>query len=306
MKKVIITGITGFVGRYLAQEMLQQGYDVTGVARNPAKVPAQLTGCDRFHLVESTLEELEAAAFPQEHYDAFFHFAWGGVNRDEIDDPSVHAHNYENSVRCLQTAKALGCAFFLDAGSRMEYGYVDGVMTETLEPHPDKAYGIWKERFYRYAYDYCREQSLSYVHIRIFSVIGVGDHPWSITETACRKLSCGEKMEFGPCTQLWNFMAIEDAAKAIRLLYEKRDNFPEQDNRIVNVANYDTRVLRGFIEEIFQITHSKSELVFHEGSAGTSTNADVAKLSRITGWKSEIPYYQQIIKILNSYSGNAS
>ena len=55
---------------------------------------------------------------------ACFHFAWGGVNREEIDNSSSQKGNIENSIFCLQAARDLGCRVFIDAGSRAEYGPV--------------------------------------------------------------------------------------------------------------------------------------------------------------------------------------
>ncbi len=42
--------------------------------------------------------------------DAFFHFAWGGVNRQEIDSPEVQAKNVAGSLECIRAAKALSCS----------------------------------------------------------------------------------------------------------------------------------------------------------------------------------------------------
>ena len=38
-KNVIVTGATGFIGRYLLAELLQNGYEVYAVVRNPEKLP---------------------------------------------------------------------------------------------------------------------------------------------------------------------------------------------------------------------------------------------------------------------------
>ena len=56
------------------------------------------------------------------HADAFLHFAWRGVNRQEIDSPEVQKLNIDGSLRCIEAAKLLGCQVFMDAGSRVEYG----------------------------------------------------------------------------------------------------------------------------------------------------------------------------------------
>ncbi len=43
------------------------------------------------------------------HADAFLHFAWRGVNRQEIDSPEVQKLNIDGSLRLHRAAKLLGC-----------------------------------------------------------------------------------------------------------------------------------------------------------------------------------------------------
>ena len=62
--------------------------------------------------------------------------AWGGVNREEIDSPEVQARNVAGSLDCVEAAGRLGCRVFMDAGSRVEYGAVDGIMEEEAPAVP--------------------------------------------------------------------------------------------------------------------------------------------------------------------------
>ena len=300
MSNVIVTGVTGFVGQYLTRELISNGYDVYAVFRNANKLPADLSSNPSFHPICCALEDLSTDCFPKAEYEAFFHLAWGGVNRDQIDNDDIHHHSFDLSVSCLETAIHLGCRCFLDAGSRTEYGAYDVFMDEELECHPREAYARWKYAFYQTAIRISSEISgFDYVHFRIFSVIGVDDHPWSIIASSCKALPVHEPMEYGACTHLWNFMTIRDAAKAIRLLFEHTDRIPQKDNHIVNIASYDNRVLRSFIEEIYILSASHSELIFHsERKAAHSAIVNPDKLYRITGWKSEISFSEVISEIL--------
>lgn len=296
--RAIVTGATGFIGKYLVQELLDNGYDVVAVVRDASGISGNLLVRDNLTIIQSTLEELEVQDFPKYHFDVFFHLAWGGVNREEIDNDSVHEESYNASVRCLQIALKLGCKTFCDSGTRAEYGRINK-MCEDCECWPEGAYGTWKMRFYKQAYSVCKENDLKYIHYRIFSVIGVGDHKWSLVSTSCRNLINNQDMAFGLCQHLWNYMAVEDAVRAIRISYEKRDRLGSGDNSILNIASYDTRVLRSFIEEIYQITSSESKLHFESNDASSyDIRPNIEKISKLTGWKCQISFHEQIKKII--------
>ena len=192
--------------------------------------------------------------------DAFFHLAWGGVNRQEIDSPEVQAKNVAGSLDCIRAAKALNCRMFMDAGSRVEYGLTDGFMQEDIECHPVNQYGKAKWEFYQKAVPLCEELGLHYVHLRFFSVYGTGDHPWSIISTLVRELPAGNKVSLSACRHQWNFMYIDDAVEAVYELYEQLPQSADAGvkknglvSTIVNIASKDTRVLKDFVEEIHSI-----------------------------------------------------
>jgi len=92
------------------------------------------------------------------------------------------------SLECIRAAKALSCSVFMDAGSRVEYGLTDGIMSEDRECAPINQYGKAKWEFYQKAAPLCKELGLHYFHLRFFSVYGPGDHPWSIISTLVREL----------------------------------------------------------------------------------------------------------------------
>ena len=162
----------------------------------------------------------------------------------------------------------MGCRLFMDAGSRVEYGRAEGLMTESLDCYPINAYGKAKWEFYNRALPLCRELGMDYCHLRFFSVYGYGDHPWSIISTLVRDLRQDKKVALSACLHDWNFMYIDDAVRAVVLLcrrfLEKQGETSERENAasgrqeppeglIVNIASRDTRQLKSFVEEIHQI-----------------------------------------------------
>lgn len=298
-RNVVITGAGGFIGKYLVQAFLKEGDWVCSVVRNKSSLDFDdLLNQDHHFIIESTLEDLSADNFPRRCYDVFFHLAWHGVNRDEIDSLHIHEQNFSNANKCLEICDALCCRCFLDVGSRAEYGLISGKYEELLDCLPLNAYGQQKYRFYRHAFKYCAERKIDYIHFRIFSVIGKGDHPWSLISSACSHLKHGEPMYMGACEQIWNFMDVRDAVEAMIAVLECILHIPPDDNRIINIASNDTRILRSFIEEIRIITKSNSQLVFDVNKKSEDVIPDISKLTALTDFKTKYTFTDTVNKIL--------
>jgi len=298
--RIVITGATGFIGSNLARYFLERGAIVYALVRPGSKNRAALLVHENLKVVDCGLEHVEDCIPAIGHADAFFHLAWGGVNREEIDSPEVQARNVSGSLECVRTAARLGCGMFMDAGSRVEYGAVDGVMREDVECHPINQYGRAKWEFYQKAAPLCRKLGLNYFHLRFFSVYGYGDHPWSIISTLVRDLRQDKKVSLSACLHQWNFMYIEDAVQAVYELYRHGRPDGEPCSYIVNIAGSDIRPLRSFVEEIHEIVGYRGELeygTFVQAKEGAlSIRPDISRLCRLTrgDWKEQYTFRQGI------------
>ena len=297
--RIVITGATGFIGSNLAKLFLKKGAEVFVLVRPESTHLDVLPKDEKLHVVSCGLSNVMDCVSYIKEADAFFHLAWGGVNRQEIDSPEVQAKNVAGSLDCIRAAKALNCRMFMDAGSRVEYGLTDGFMQEDIECHPVNQYGKAKWEFYQKAVPLCEELGLHYVHLRFFSVYGTGDHPWSIISTLVRELPAGNKVSLSACRHQWNFMYIEDAVQAVYELYRHLPS--EKDSpkisEIVNVASRDTRVLRSFVEEVWKEAGGRGSLEygsFVQAKEGAlSVRPSVEKLAALTGGFKEAYSFSQ-------------
>ncbi|MDD3252687.1 MAG: NAD(P)-dependent oxidoreductase [Lachnospiraceae bacterium] len=260
--RIVMTGATGFIGRHVAGELLARGVEVYALVRPESRQKELLPNHEKLHLLPGTMADAEAFVEELGHADGFLHFAWGGVNREQIDSPVVQAANVSDSLACVRAAHRLGCQVFMDAGSRVEYGITeDGSMEETMECHPVNAYGAAKLEFYQKALELCRGWKMTYYHLRFFSVYGTGDHPWSIISTLVRELPQGNTVSLSACRHRWNFMEISDAARAVAELYAHSDRHVGE-TQIVNIASEDTRVLKEFVEELHELCGGSGRLEY--------------------------------------------
>lgn len=308
-KRIIMTGATGFIGRNVAAQLLSAGAEVFALVRRESRQKNLLPVHENLHLVWGSLADIERCAEEIGYGDGFLHFAWGGVNREEIDSPIVQAANVEDSLACVRAAGRLGCQIFMDAGSRVEYGIQpDGVMEETRDCDPVNAYGKAKLEFYRQAKPICEELGMTYYHLRFFSVYGAGDHSWSVISTLVRDLPQGKTVSLSACLHRWNFMEIRDAARAVVELYRYSDGH-KGESHIVNVASRDTRVLREFAEEIYALAGEKGKLefgTFQQAKEGAlSICPTVEKLCALTdeSWNENISFSDGIQFMLRDNGG---
>ncbi len=304
-KNIFITGGTGFIGSYVIKRLLDEEANVFALARKSSKNISLLPKNDKLHIIYGDISSINDIKLPVNNIDIVLHFAWGGVNRQEIDSDEVQEANVTASLELLRLSKRLGCRLFVDAGSRVEYGITEnGYMQEDMPCNPVNAYGRAKLDFYNKARALCKEYNISYYHLRFFSVYGAGDHPWSIISTLTTKLPKGEKVELSACMHKWNFMDIDDASRAVIELCRHCDETKE-NTHIVNIASNDTRVLKEFVEDIYRLCDYNGELEFgsfvQAKEGALSICPSIEKLKELTGgsWQEKVSFEEGIKRLLS-------
>ncbi|MCV0397571.1 MAG: NAD(P)-dependent oxidoreductase [Rhizobiaceae bacterium] len=143
--KVLISGGTGFVGRFIAEELFAAGHDVvvTGRTRPADGFFSRPVG---FATAELGTGRDWRALF--EGVDAFVHAAFhhlpGRYRGGEGEDPKgFRQRNLDGSAALFEAARAAGVARTVFISTRAVYGTqpAGAVLTEDTVPRPDTLYG---------------------------------------------------------------------------------------------------------------------------------------------------------------------
>ena len=248
--RVFVTGGTGFLGYNTILHLLNLGHIVYVLVRKEQNILSDINNKSLF-LVKGTLEDLEITDLPT--IDVCVHFAWGGVNREGVNNLQIQHQNLNNSINLIDFLKKHHCRILIDAGSRQEYAPTTDIITEKSPCIPVSEYGKWKLEAYQQTLLKVKD-NMKYVHLRIFSIYGYGDHPWSLINTCIDKSMEGESISFGQCRHFWSFLYIQDFVEAVSSVIEKMDSFEGSD--VYNIASGYIQPLKYFINTIKSIVES--------------------------------------------------
>ncbi|TAL09170.1 MAG: GDP-mannose 4,6-dehydratase [Nitrospirae bacterium] len=181
MKRALITGITGQDGSYLAELLLEKGYEVHGLVRRVAIEDPEhrlwriVHFKDRLHLHAASLESLPSiyrvfqAVKPDECYHLAAQSFVAYSFEDEFSTLNANINGTHYVLAALRDC-APDCRFYFAASSEM-FGKVAQVPQTELTPfHPRSAYGISKvagfdlTRNYREAYGLKASSGILYNH----------------------------------------------------------------------------------------------------------------------------------------------
>ena len=306
--RIVVTGATSFIGRAVVEELLEKRHQVFAAVRPDSAGRGELEAMQRETGGQLTVlpVDLSACGTLDRHpalegrADLWLHLGWEGSGSANRTNPEIQARNIGYALEALGAAARLGCTRFLFSGSQAEYGIADGLMREDSPCHPVSEYGKDKLEVCRRVGERAAELGITYLHARIFSVYGPGDHPWSLVSSCVDTFLKGGHMEFGACTQLWNYLYIKDAVRAITGLL-----LAKSPSGVYNVAGNDTRPLREFIGEIHRLCGGRGTFEYGKrppnAEGVVSLNPDTGKLYRAANFQPRISFEEGIREMIANH-----
>lgn len=299
--KYVITGATSFIGLELLDYLLSQQHQVVAVCRpnsqGLSKIPAGV------EIITAEMSDYGNLHREIEHADVFVNLAWGGTGHDGRNVQDVQHENVINTIAAMFTADKMGCQVFVEAGSQAEYGTVLECINEETPCHPFSEYGKAKLEVKERLFELSEQLGIKYIHLRIFSLFGEYDHPWTLVMSCIDKMLRNEPIDLSPCTQKWNFLYVKDAVKQIYLLCQYALRNSGYKAEVFNIASKDTRILKAFVDEMYSLAQSKSELNFGviAPTNVVSLDPDVSKTEAATGFISQYVFKDIVNHIIRNY-----
>ncbi len=227
MKKAVVTGAGGFIGRALVEELAQSGYRVFAVLRRP---PPKWEWKDKSVEVVcrplSQIAELEHL-IPDRDIDLFFHLAWEGTAGEGRANSRLQLQNIQWAIDCVEVAANMGCSRVVCSGSICEQEVLAALGTSGTALPPDSLYGSAKLTAHCMCSAVAGSRGIPLLWPVITNAYGAGEKSPRLINGSIRAMLRGEPLRFTKATQPYDFVYITDVARALRLIGERGSPFCE-------------------------------------------------------------------------------
>lgn len=302
----VITGATGMIGVALVEFLLGQGISVTALVRRDSEKVKRLPLHTRLRKVELDLTELSceealfASGLLEQTQDAFFHLGWDGTFGDSRNNMDLQNNNIHYTLEAVRLAKRLGCQVFVGAGSQAEYGRTKEKLSADTPVFPENGYGIAKLAAGQMSRILCKNLGIQHIWARILSIYGPFDLERTMVMSAISRFAAKEVAEFSKAEQLWDYLYVKDAARALYLIAEHG-----RDGAIYPIGSGRTQQLKEYIFTIWDKMDREGQISL--GAIPYSKNqvmylcADISELTKDTGFVPEYTFEEGIKETVRWY-----
>lgn len=298
MKRVVITGGTGFIGRRLTNEIRDNGVEVILLVRNKARCGF----CEEPNLIiiEYYSKEYDELTQCNHDIDVFYHLAWEGVAPEKKNNRSIQIKNIDFAMEMLEFADSIKAKRFIATGTVAEYAFCEDVMDVYAKQTPNDLYGASKTAAHYMLETWARTINMPFNWIVIPSTFGEGRRDNNILTYTIRTLLAGEKPSYGYLTQMWDFLYVGEVVRALRLIGELGHS-----EKIYAIGSGVYKPLREYVEIIRDIINPRLELGIGDKPAlsekAFSSCVSISELTKDTGFVPEVSFEEGIKKTISFF-----
>ena len=311
MEKVLITGATGFVGKYLIKHLLSlKKYEIYATYRKEHSLE-NFESKEKINFVKVDLLDKDQIknVLKEAKPDIIVHLAAQAAILESIKNPLETLHNnIDSQLFLFESLKELEMfdVRLLVVLSADVYGYVsheDLPINEETPFRPGSPYAVSKAACDLLAYQYFRSSKLKIIRVRPFTHIGPGQKLGFVTSDFAKQIAEIEKEQIDPVIKVGNldakrdFTDVRDVVRAYALLIENGET-----GEVYNIGSGKSHKISEVLE--YFLKHAKVKI-----KSETDPNklrpsdipdfvADFTKLKKLTNWEPEIPFEKSLEEIL--------
>ena len=311
MKKIFITGISGFVGNYLARKLLeQQGIQISGTYFSESSKKALEDVADRVKLFPLDLMDKAATEklVREINPDEIYHLAAMAASSKSFDNPKeVIENNIISQLNLLESVRGAKInPKIMIISSAEVYGKVDPSnlpIDEDTPMFPTNPYAVSKITQDYMALQYFISYKLNILRVRPFNHIGPGQSDQFATAAFAKKIAEIEKgkrdpvLNVGSLESKKDFTDVQDMVWAYILLMEKG-----QLGDVYNIGSGKSYKMSEVLEMLLSLSKVKITVETDPALLRPSDNPELicnnSKMQKLTGWMPTIPLENTLLNTL--------
>ena len=306
MKKILVTGVAGFIGYHLAKRLLEKGYELAGLDNLNNYYDPQLKK-DRleqlinhpnfkFTKIDFTDQDKTRFFFKKQPFEQVIHLGAQAGVRYSLENPQAYIDaNLTGFLNILEGCRQNNIRNVIYASSSSVYGgnNKSPFSENDRVEKPLSLYGASKIANEAMAHAYAHLYNIQMIGLRFFTVYG----PWGRPDMALflftKSILNGEPIQvFNQGKHARSFTYIDDIIEAMFRLIKKTEagSTKFEKNEIFNIGGSESVKLMRFIKIIENNLGLEANIEYLPLQPGDvkKTNSDNRKLESIVGYSPQI------------------
>ena len=286
MKKILITGITGLIGQYITNPLLDKSYEIYATSKS------RIDGVATINIDLLDTKQIDNM-FSNNKFDYLIHLAWGSLGGEAYKN-EIHNKWSETSFYLFQKFYESGGIKAVGAGTCFEYISKDTPLIETDSLGSDLLYPQTKINLYNELVDYTKKNNNNFAWGRIFYTYGKNEKPERLVPHIINKLKANEKVIIKTSHLIKDYIYAKDIANAFIAILESKVN------GAVNISSGKPIKVGELAMEIAKFMGKESLIELHEEFTDQSIMVvgDNSKLVNEAGYNNFTPLSEALKDIL--------
>ena len=282
MKKILVTGASGFIGAYVRKALSVQGYEFVSLMHLSRKI---FQTYEKEKIITGNLAETEILYNKLIPYsiDTCIHLAWEGIPDYSFE---MSQKNLFYGLQLLRLCKKLHISHLLISGSCWEYQNPHGRITEEWPLDNSNHFKAAKNSLQFISHAFCSEHGIRFHWLRLFYVYGSGQKDSSLIPYIVNEFSHGRMPYLSGALNRNDFVHASDVAAAFIRTMELN---PQET--ILNIGTGVTIQVSEIVEltaALLGKTHLLSADKLMQSGPASDFCADMERTERALGWTPEL------------------
>jgi UDP-glucose 4-epimerase len=299
--RLAILGATGFLGRNVVRHAISCGHHVVA----PVRKDSLAEHCELLRsfgadvVVGGSLEESfsKGQILDESPIETLIDCSWAGVG-NAFRNSRSQFDNLTRSFDNMMFIRKVGVKHYIGIGSQAEYKRVDAPLTERHDLEPTTMYGAAKVANFHLTQALAKSFDIEHTWVRVFSLYGAGDSDSWVLNSLISSLLQGRQIPLTEGDQIWDYLHVSDAARAIVLLAENQKGAGP-----VNLGSGTGESLRKLLQTVGAITLPGKELVFggepYRNDQVMHLEADISYLKSLVEWSPLINWVDGVSELVD-------
>ena len=280
MKKILITGATGFIGNYLIHE-LTKNHKIIGISKNKIKSSK--------NFISSSADITKSNLKIKNQFTDIIHMAaYSDVNYCNLNPTKCYELNVKSTQRMLEIARKNDSNFIFLSSSHVYGNPIKQPIVEDSVCNPSTHYASSKKMSEILCETYAKTYGLDIKIARLFSVYGPKSPKSNLIFNIVDQMINNSKITLGNTYPKRDFIFISDVIIGlIKILNSKKKGF-----QVYNLGSGKSVSVENIVKNCLTISNKKLKIISSKEKRRENEiiniQANISKMKKEFNWKTEI------------------